>query len=172
MVNSQKKLLSITLAFCSVYILLGQKPIFTATVNLDSVLLGNYIEVTFQVENVANAKIETPNFEGFNLVGGPNFSSSMQVINGDVTQKVSQSYWLEPQDVGQYFIPPAQVKNGEEWLQTEAIEINVYHNPDGIVQEAPKRKKEREDFGFQWPERQAPKLPQDKPKKRRKTYRM
>jgi BatD DUF11 like domain len=168
----KKSILSITLVCCSVYILLGQQPIFTATVNLDSVLLGNYIEVTFQVENVANAKIEAPNFDGFNVVSGPNFSSSMQVINGDVTQKVSQSYWLEPKDVGQYFIPPAQVKNGEEWLQTEAIEINVFHNPDGIVQEAPKRNREREDFWFQWPERQAPAPPQEKPKKKRKTYRI
>jgi len=146
----KKRLSIIALIFCSSFILFGQKATLTAKVSMDSVLLGNHIEVTFQVENVSNAKIQTPDFQDFHVVGGPSYSSSMQVINGDMTQSVSNTYLLEPKDVGQFYIGPAQVDSGEELLETAPIEINVYHNPDGVVQTPPQKK--RDDFWFQWPD--------------------
>ncbi len=166
----KKGLLTMTLVLCSAFILLGQDAVFSAKVNMDSVLIGNYIEVTFKVENVSNAKIEAPNFRGFKVVGGPNYSSSMQVINGDMTQSVSNTYWLEPTEVGQYFIEPASVSNGEELLETPPIEINVYHNPDNIVQNAPQQ--QQDDFWFSWPDRKATPKKKKKVKKKRKTYRL
>lgn len=164
----KKRLLTTTLVFYSICMMWAQEASFTAIVNMDSVLIGNYIEVTFKADNIANAKIEVPDFVGFHLINGPNIASSMQVINGDVTQSVSNTYWLEPKEVGQYFISPAQVRSGEELLETQPIEINVYHNPDGIVQKAPR--KETDSSWFSWPDQNAtPKLPK---KKKRKTYRM
>jgi len=167
----KKRTFIFVLVCCSVFTLLGQEAKFTAKVNMDSVLLGNYIEITFKVENVASAKIEVPNFDGFKVVSGPSYSSSMQVINGDMTQSISNTYWLEPTEVGQYFIEPAQVKNGEEVLETAPIEINIYHNPDGIVQEVPQQQSQS-DFWFSWPERRADPKPKKKVKKKRKTYRL
>ncbi|MFT4667853.1 MAG: hypothetical protein ACI8YQ_004656 [Polaribacter sp.] len=166
----KKGLITTTLILCSVFILFGQGAVFTAKVNMDSVLIGNYIEVTFKVENVANAKIEAPAFIGFKVVSGPSYSSSTQVINGDMTQSVSNSYWLEPMEVGQYFISPASVRDGEELLETVPVEINVYHNPDGVVQSAPQ--KQQDDFWFSWPDRKVEPTPKKKAKKKRKTYRM
>ncbi|MFK7806799.1 MAG: BatD family protein [Saprospiraceae bacterium] len=167
----KKELLTIALVICSIFMLSGQEAKFTAKVNMDSVLLGNAIEVTFKVENLSNAKIEAPAFEGFNVVSGPSYSTSMQVINGDMTQSASNTYWLEPKDVGQFYIMPAQVESGNTLLETQPIEINVYHNPDGIVQ-TPKKEKIADDFWFQWPDRSAKPEPKKKTKKKRKTYRL
>ena len=164
----KKALLTTTLTLCSVFILLGQSPAFTAEVSIDSVLMGNYIEVTFKVENVANARIVPPDFSDFKVVGGPNVSSSMQVINGDVTQSVANTFWLEPKDVGQFYIGSAQVEHEGALLETAPIEINVYHNPDGVVQ-TPKQKKS-DDFWMEWPDRNME--PKPKVKKKRKTYRL
>ena len=147
--------------------LAGQAPAFTVKVDLDSVLLGNYVEVTFTVEQVPNARIEAPSFEGFRVVSGPNYASSMQMINGEVTQSVSTSYWLEPKDVGQYFVGVAQVDTGDEMLETTPVEINVFHNPDGVEQ---RPLKERSSDGwFDWSPPQPKKA---KPKKKRKVYRI
>ena len=158
----KKRLLIFGFVLCSVFILLGQEPIFRAKVNLDSVLLGNHLEVSFIVENVANARVEAPSFEGFSIVGGPNYASSMSMINGDVTQSVIHTYWLEPKDVGQYYIGSAQVNAGDTVLETSPIEINVYHNPDGVVQK-PQKDRAGESF-FQWSDPTP--LPKKKPKKR------
>ena len=165
----KKKMLSISIFLCSVFILLAQEPIVTAKVNLDSVLLGNKISVRFVIENVPNAELEAPDFVGFNLAGGPNYASSMSMINGDVTQSVTYTYWLEPKDVGQIWIPSAQVKIGDKIIESEPIEINVYHNPDGIIQK-PSRER-RMDSWFSWPEREV--IPKKKDgKKKRKVYRI
>ena len=163
------------MVFCSFFISWGQEAAFTATVSLDSVLLGNFIEVTFTAKNIPNAKIEPPAFEGFDLVSGPNYSSYTQIINGQTTQTLSYSYILKPKDIGQYFIAPAYTQKGEETFSTAPIEINVYPNPDNIVQKPPKKKNTKWlNFGWseEFPSIKKPKKKKKKKKKKRKVYRL
>jgi hypothetical protein len=117
-------------------------------VSNDSVLLGNYIEVKFTVENGQVEKFEAPTFKGFNIISGPNQSSSMMISNGAVTQNTSYSYYIEPAEVGHYYIEPAYVTVAGEVLETMPVEIMVVENPDGIIQ-APKRGGMNDFFGGQ-----------------------
>ena len=69
-------------------------------ISRDSILMGNYFEVKFTIENASVDNFEAPTFEGFTVVSGPNQSSSMMISNGVVKQSIAYSYYIEPQDVG------------------------------------------------------------------------
>jgi hypothetical protein len=103
-----------------------------ASVSSDSILIGNTIKVTFKIENT-EAELEIPSFENISIVNGPNYSNSVQIMNGRKTSSKSISYYLKPEVEGQLFIPPVSVTDGNQILETTAIEINVYPNPDGII---------------------------------------
>lgn len=107
----------------------------TVEVSNDSILLGNYIEVKFTIENATVKNFEAPNFDGFNIVSGPNQSSSMMISNGAVSQTVTYSYYIEPVEVGNYYIQPAFVDTEEEALESLPLEVFVVDNPDGIIQQ-------------------------------------
>ena len=121
-----------------------QEAKLTVEVSNDSILLGNYVEVKFTIENTSVKNFEAPNFDGFNIVSGPNQSSSMMVSNGKVTQSVAYSYYIEPVEVGNYYIQPAFVDTEEGALESTPLEVFVLDNPDGIIQQP--QRNNRKDF--------------------------
>lgn len=125
------------------------KPVkFTAEVSTDSILMGNYFEVKFTLENANGQNFEAPDFsENFNVKSGPNFSSSFSMVNGDMTQSQTITYYLEPRDIGSFYILPASVKAGDEVLETVPLEVLVVPNPDGIQQTPPNQMQQ---FQFDW----------------------
>ncbi len=173
-----------------------EKPVkFTVTVSTDSILMDNYFEVKFVLENADGQNFEAPDFdEHFNVVSGPNFSTSMSILNGAVTQNMSITYYLEPKEIGAYYILPASVKAGDQILETAPLEVLVVPNPDGIKQ-TPLRSNMQNfqfnfgdplDFDFSFPDLQgmphfsfptppiekAPKEEEQPVKKKRKTTRI
>ena len=121
---------------------------FTVQVSTDSILMGNYFEVKFTLENAKGHNFESPGFsDHFNVVSGPNTSTSMSVVNGEMTQSMSITYYLEPRDIGSYYILPASVEAGDKILETSPLEVLVVPNPDGIKQN-PSRK--MDSFQFNW----------------------
>ncbi len=102
------------------------------------------LEVKFTIENASIKNFEAPNFDGFNIVSGPNQSSSMMISNGKVTQSVAYSYYIEPVEVGNYYIQPAFVDTEEGALESMPLEVFVIDNPDGIIQQP--RQNSRKDF--------------------------
>ena len=112
------------------------KPVnFTVTVSTDSILMDNFFEVKFTVENADGKNFEAPDFsENFNIVSGPNFSSSVSMLNGNVTQSMIITYYLQPKDIGAYYILPASVQADGQMLETAPLEVFVHPNPDGIQQ--------------------------------------
>ena len=181
-----RKIIALSICFLvSGFIYAQEDAKFTVTVSTDSVLLGNYVEVTFTLENAAMEEFQAPVFEGFRIISGPNQSSSFSMMNGKVTQSASYSYYLEPKDIGSYYIAPAFVITEESTLETTPIEILVAPNPDGIIQN-PKPKNDvfggdffgrndffsRDFFGRDGSDKSTPPKPIKKPKKKRKTYKL
>ena len=168
-----KKLFFLFLICSSVQIIFGQNaPRFDVSVSTDSVLLGNPIEVEFLIENGKSKGFEPPRFDGFEVLSGPNQSSSIQIINGDMKQKATYTYILEPKNVGKYEIKPASIMiDGKEFL-TKPITISVYPNPEGIKQEIPNKSNEL-NFG-DWNDMPRKKAPIETPpaKKERKTIKI
>lgn len=145
---------------------------FTVEVSTDSILMGNYFQVTFKMENGAFNNFSAPDFQDFSIVGGPNQSSSMSIINGVSSQSMSYSYYLEPKEEGQFFIEPASVEIEGTILETEPLEIKVVPNPDGIIQTPNRRENRIFDSFFEFPSFPKGEQKKTKPKKKRKTVKI
>lgn len=130
----------------------AQEGRFFAQVSTDTILLGNVIQVTFVANNVAG-KFEAPRFENLQVISGPNTSTSMSMVNGDVSQRASYTYILNSDDIGAFVIPPAYLDTADGALETEPIEIFVVPNPEGIIEQRPSQSGF---FEFNVPSRSAP----------------
>lgn len=121
---------------------------FTVSVSTDSILLGNTVEVKFTLEGSSGSNFAPPLFNGFTVVSGPNTSTSMSFTNGQMMQRISYTYYLKPNDIGNYYIEPASVETAQRVLESEPIEVMVYPNPDGVIQQPPQYNQDfRMDFG-------------------------
>lgn len=135
--------------FVSTFTFAQDKPVtFTVDISTDSILMDNYFQVRFTVENADGQNFEAPDFsESFDIVSGPNFSTSVSMMNGDVTQSMNITYYLRPRDVGAYYIQPASVQAQGELLETMPMEVFVHPNPDGIQQSPPMQGGFQMEFG-------------------------
>ena len=145
---------------------------FKVEISNDSILLGNYFEVRFNLENAEGKNFEAPPLDEFQVISGPNYSSSYSMINGQVSQAVTYSYHLAPKDIGNFYLQPATIQVGDKVLETEVLEILAAPNPDGFIQRPPNN---RLNFQFDWgpsilspPQLDSTKLK----KKKRKTYKL
>lgn len=89
---------------------------------------GQQFAVTFTV-NAAASNLKAPSFKGFSVLSGPNqsSSSSMQIINGRMSQSVSYSftYYLQAGNEGSYPISPAKITVDGKTYETESFTIKV-----------------------------------------------
>ncbi len=106
---------------------------FKMTTSLDTVLLGNYLEVRLKAENV-QGRLEEPSFNGFRVISGPSTFSSTTIINGEMSSTSSYTYLIKPTEAGEYILGPVSLKTNDGVLKTEARKIIVVPNPDNIIQ--------------------------------------
>ena len=100
--------------------------------SFDTLYLGNVLTLTFTLENVeGDIDVDLSNLP---VVGGPQVSSSIQIVNGDRSSSKSVTYYLQPQESGILFIPEAVVVTSDMTLSTEPFTIMVLDNPKGIIQ--------------------------------------
>jgi hypothetical protein len=101
---------------------------FTASASKTRVAVGEVFEVSFAV-NGNLERFGPPAFAGFQVVGGPNQSSSMTSINGVTTVSMSLGYDLVGIKEGVYTIPAAiAVVDGKQY-RSNAIKITVVKGP-------------------------------------------
>lgn len=101
---------------------------FTASVDNTTVSEGEpfQVEFTFSGKDInALSNFNPPNFGGLKPISGPNHSTSMQIINGNVSASRTYSYILVAPTVGKYTIGSATVEYKGEKLKTEPIQITA-----------------------------------------------
>lgn len=165
-----KKLIFLGISACLFSPVFGQKKEagFTCNVSQKDVLLGNYVEVEYTLEGAQDGKLAPPDWAGFDIVSGPNQSSSFQMVNGKTTSSISYTWYVEPRDTGTFVIPTASILVDGRELVTEPVEIHVFPNPDRIIEKPEKRRPSGLDFFG----RETLPEPSVEPKKKRKTYRI
>ncbi len=126
-----KKLLFLFLLISSV--VSGQDEVFKVGTTADTLYIGNPVGVKYTFENV-QGDFQPPQFEGFDIVGGPNVSNQFSMINGEVTQSSSYEYYLMPRSTGTYTIGEATLENDEGLIHSDLIDIVVIDNPQGLQQ--------------------------------------
>ncbi|MDQ3142513.1 MAG: BatD family protein [Bacteroidota bacterium] len=116
---------------------------FIVDLDKDSLLLGNYLEITFTIEN-GNGKFFAPEFSGFGLLGPASQFSSYSNINGMISQRQSYQFTLKPEREGSFLIPTAEFISDGTTFTTPEININVLPNPEGLIQNS--KRNLRSDF--------------------------
>lgn len=100
---------------------------FTASAK-NSVLVGEQFRAVYTV-NMQAERFEGPDFEGFNVLSGPNQSTnqSYQFINGKVSQsyQITFTYYLQATKEGSYTIGPAKITADGKVFQSNSLTINV-----------------------------------------------
>jgi len=136
----------IFILFFNITTILGAQS-FEVSVSSDSVLYGNYVEVHFTMENL-DGEFEAPDMSEFIILSGPNVSSTMQIINGKMSSQKSYSFFIKPKEIGSHYFKPAYLITHEKTYETKPLEINVFHNPEGleIIPEPRQR-----NFNFEFP---------------------
>jgi hypothetical protein len=97
---------------------------FSAQVSQTQVGTGEAFEVSFSIKGNAE-RFSAPDFEGFQVISGPNVSQSMTSINGSMSVSSAYSFVLVPVKVGTYNIGAASVFIGGRRYTTSPIEIKV-----------------------------------------------
>ena len=140
----------------------------SSVVSSDSILLGNYFIYEIKLENI-DEQIDFPFLDEFQIISGPNTSSSFSIVNGKQSSSKTYTWYLKPLDLGQYFIEPIALNKDGEIFEAEPLEINVYPNPDGIIVE-PQKNTMDDFFNLQRPNlfgERIPAAPEEKSKPKR-----
>ena len=88
------------------------------------VQVGQRFEVTWNL-NANGSNFTAPEISDFQVLGGPNQSTSMQYVNGSMSQSISFSFVLAAVKEGEFKIAPAKIKVGGKVIDSNALKIKV-----------------------------------------------
>jgi oxygen tolerance protein BatD len=157
-----KKFWSICGFMCMVLLLQAQEVKFTVEISSDTLLVGNYFELKYTIENASAKNFEPPRLQNLHIVGGPNTSTRMSFVNGEISQSTTYTYFIEPPDIGSYTIPPAFLTTDDVSLEVPPIDVIALPNPEGIVQKPHQGGKKYEPVNASSQAEETPKRPRKK----------
>jgi hypothetical protein len=121
-VNKSFYILSVLLLWTS--LLFAQGVSFTAAVSKTEVAVGEQFQVEFSL-NTNGDRFLPPAFGGFQVLSGPNVSTSMTSFNGNTVTSNAYSYVLAAEREGDFIIGPASIYVNGRISATRPIRIHV-----------------------------------------------
>ena len=107
----------------------AQDIMFSLEIDKDTVRVGDVVTVTYKLSG-ARGDFHAPEFDGLRLVGGPNYSSQISIVQGKMDQVFTYSYLFQLTEEGDYRIPEASVSvDGQEYT-SPSTKLHVTSNPD------------------------------------------
>lgn len=97
---------------------------FTAVSSHSKIGVGEQFRITFTVNTNASG-FQSPDLSDFNVLSGPNQSSSVQIVNGSFAQNLSYYFILSAKKEGKYTIDPAVITVGNGRIQSNSLIIEV-----------------------------------------------
>jgi len=105
---------------------------FTAEANPATIGKDETTELRFTIDNAKQVdEITPPSLKDFTIVSGPNQETSMQSINGVITQSTGMSYLIQPKTIGTFTIAAASAKADGETLYSNSVTIKVTAHSSG-----------------------------------------
>lgn len=98
---------------------------FSAHVSRNKIQVGEPFEVYFQVDNAQAKNIQYPDFKGLEILNGPNTAQSMRIINGQMSQSITYSFYLQALKEGSITIGSAKADINNKPMSTRPIDIQV-----------------------------------------------
>ena len=118
-------LLTLCIVHCTSCISFAQ---FSATTSQSTVAVGDQFQITYAFQG-NGTNFRAPAIPDFNTLMGPSQSTSMQIMNGSVSQSISFTYVLQAVKEGTFTISPATIessgKNGKEKFMSNSLNIIV-----------------------------------------------
>ena len=102
----------------------AQQISFTATVDRNSIAVGEYLKLTITLSN-SQQGYGAPDLGGLSVLRGPSESQQITTINGQMSFALSRTWVLTGKTPGNYTIGAAQVKIGGGIMSTDPIQIEV-----------------------------------------------
>lgn len=104
--------------------LYAQTPFLAATANKSTIGLNEQLQITYTF-NGSGRSFQGPDLRDFNILSGPNQSSNMQYINGQFSQSISFTYYLQARNIGNYKIGPASIEAEGKRIASNVVQITV-----------------------------------------------
>jgi len=102
----------------------------TATVSKNKVAVGEQFEITFSL-NGNGSNFKAPQLNDFNVYFGPSQSSSVQIINGNMSQTIGFSYVVAAKKEGKFTIQPATIIANGNKIESNTVTIEVVKGSAG-----------------------------------------
>lgn len=96
----------------------------SASVSRNPVAVGEQFQLTFSLNATGN-NFEGPPLSDFFVLSGPNQSSSVQIINGNISQSLSFTYYLQAKTEGQFKIGSASIISNGKKLESPPFTLTV-----------------------------------------------
>ncbi len=97
---------------------------FTASISKASVAINEQFQVSYKMEG-NGSNFQPPRLDDFRILSGPNQSTSMQFINGNMSQSVSYSFILQATREGNFKLPPASIEAGGKRINSNSLSVTV-----------------------------------------------
>jgi len=141
-----KRLFFTSVLALSMNFLLAQDNGLEIILSRDSILAGNKVELIYRLINVKAKIKDIPELKNFMIISGPNHSSQMSIINGDVSSETALSFILVAEEEGVFEVPIPILDTNQEGLSFPKKYLTVLPNPDKIEMDTkqpvvPKKKK-------------------------------
>ena len=108
-----------------------------ATVSKTEVEAGAPFRVTFALDGADGEAFEPPDLSGFEVIAGPNVSTSFQIVNGRTSAARSWSYDLVAPREGETVVGSARVRVSGRFVQTAPVRLRVLPGRSGPTGGAP-----------------------------------
>jgi hypothetical protein len=105
---------------------------FSAQASAKEIGKSDYVEIQFVIENAKEVgNVQPPDFPDFNVVQGPNQSSGMSIVNGNMSQYKGISYVLQAKKTGTFTIKAATATVDGKLMHTSPLQITVRAQANG-----------------------------------------
>ncbi len=105
---------------------------FTAGVSKNRVAVNEPFQIEFTIANGGADNFKPPvAFKDFDIYSGPNHSSSVQIVNGSMTQSTSISYVIASKKEGKFIIGPASITFNGSKKESNNVTVEVIKSGAG-----------------------------------------
>ncbi len=101
------------------------QPSFEATIDPQEVVEGSRFELSFALKNGEGTNFRPPVLSGFRIVGGPNLTSGMTIVNGNYFVHRTWTYLLEAKKTGKFSIGAAKITVNGRTLNSNPLTVSV-----------------------------------------------
>lgn len=98
---------------------------FVTTTSAAKIFRNDILEVSYEVQNGSVDNFSQPAFAGWEVIGGPNMSSSTFISNGARTTSISYQFELKPLRAGVFTIPAAKAVVEGKSMQSNTVSVTV-----------------------------------------------